>query len=977
MSNVFGEINNTPSNRTGQSGVGADFIGRVGSGVLQTIEEGEGAIDTAPFYYTKDTAYFQAPSTQRSHGDDRRNIAIRGFGARGQVTLTRRHYFNGPSYVRLKLPINYAWAGCEYVARSTLTDGRIRMSAAVGVLSNPITTVDVTTNGPPITEVTATLHDPLKTTFPVIDSYFNHSMNRFVEVPGSDTMLPTSFQSQGLAFAAVSQIELDLGGAGKITFDRYANFAAIMASTPFTAVRKDLMRFSGGGLNLWDEREAKEAPVEWGWVQGYNAAGNQDSLVVDESGTNHAVTQVPIKRFVPIGWDIILPVKTPDTNFFYGLKKRKPLDSSCLAGDLMFTFTWSNFYEWSDTGLGYPNAPVYLPQTLVSQGNLATDGSLYRGALTAAVNNKTFSEEQFILPFVPELAATNGGTLYSGVSIAAPFLGVEYNDVYSTVEVKDVTSTYPFMNNVMKRNPRIWTNHYRVASGRKMNIYDTLGDRVRYRTGPHGFTISSTYSGRPRYPQAVQLINSSSTDQILSLQGAADDINNPALIQYPQGWSYAEYVNSYLKLTNPSLGAYDKLRINPSAAIFYPFQYFFTQIYRIDDHPFANILNWNTTTVDVGTTASNRLLTDQNKIQQMIQMPANPCTSMIVGIYREKDRKFLGKNTMNSYSPVLFWNALNPLRATLWDGGNILFNYDSTTDFESYSLVDRPDPLKIPFKGGCVKVSPKGYYVSDSVGLTGGCWDSTCSAVQTDMNPPYSTGRPIWIGSSGGNIAAAPPINLGYKGSGIPVGGAVNSFAADDIISACSLDPLAKRRQPCHLTEEYEATLLEFPFTMNNPICDERFVQSTPSFAKTQLKLEFWISPKLKPDNGLDDHYDRTYGLTRGAASGMPRVGTITPGIGYTYPGACSHPVPDCLRVGSNPEDPDLMRRFDMGNTDPGSGMSTSSNCEAFKYCDGYSFKQASSWNINNGSLLVHITFCQNQVWTISPLRTSVLSARG
>jgi len=37
----------------------------------------------------------------------------------------------------------------------------------------------------------------------------------------------------------------------------------------------------------------------------------------------------------------------------------------------------------------------------------------------------------------------------------------------------------------------------------------------------------------------------------------------------------------------------------------------------------------------------------------------------------------------------------------------------------------------------------------------------------------------------------------------------------------------------------------------------------------------------------------------------------------------------------------------------------------------------ASSWNVNDGGLMVQVNFIQNQVWVLSPLRTTILSSRG
>lgn len=935
MSNTQGNPGFFPSNTVGRSGLAADQVGSVGAGVLQTIEEGGGALTNEAFYYTKDVGYFQLPSVQRSHGDDRRTLNVRNFGQRGTVTLNKKDFLFGPTLFRFKLPIGpYRWAGCEYTIKNFVGD-----------------------NVSPHSELN------------VEDEIY------FTEVPGCDTLLPASFQSGGLAFAFPSNIEVDLGGAGKITFDRYSNWAAIMASTPFRANRKDLMRMAGGGLDLNDPCDVKNAPVVWGYVDGYNAAGNQQTSGFSVSSVGEAVDIQPkttsIKRWVPVEWDVFLPIKTPETNFYFSLARRKPLDLTCLSGDYQFTFTWANFYEYTDTGVGYPNAPCYLPQSVTRDNRalLPNNGGSPDWNFTGG--------PQWIPPFVDSMSyphvparsfiCQSVGTKHKGI------LPKDYSSLLLAIGAPMCT--------IVKRNPRVWTNHYRVAAGRKMGEMDQCGDSFKF-VSSTGTTVGQEYGGRPRYPQFRRVAQDGKLYQ--SNQNAADVINSISQIRYPDGFSFVEFVNSSLKLTNVSLGAYNSLRVSKNAALYYPFQYFYSQIYRVNDNPYFDISVWDTTNVDLKAASNARMLTEQNKMTVMIQMPANPVTSMLVSIFREKDRKYLGKNAMNSYSPVLFWNALNPERMNLWDGGNLLFSYDNAIDAEMYSMIDRPDALKVPFKGGLCKVSPKGVRPSDAFSDVGASWTPTRASnnstwLGTEVEA-QKFGRLPWTISvdettTKTNLLLDGFSTLGYTGSNTPANTRC-SYPADDIVSAGICDPFGKLHQPCHLVEEYEATIMEFPFVMNEPLVHEDIVQSTPSFAKTQLKMDFWINPKLKPDNGFDDQYDFTYGLTRGLPSGIGPVTLSEPYNALQYPGTVSHPVPDCLRVGVNADHPELLLRSEISAGSIASSMTTP--VVAGSYSNGYSFKNnVSSWNINNGALFVHITYCQNQVWTQSPLRTSILSARG
>jgi hypothetical protein len=969
---TFGQPGFVPSNRTGVSGISGAQVGSLGSGILQTIEEGEGAKSSENFYYTKDSAYYQLPQLQRSHGDARITCNVTTFGSRGTVTLPRRFFNFGPCIMRFQLPISYAWSGCEYTARSFMSDETCQSTIYYTNADHSAVAIGNATEIIP----------------EFLPASFNHRLANgisFVEVPGCKTLLPTSFQSGGMAFTFPQQIELEMGGAGKITFDRYSNFAAIMASTPFKSMRKDLMRMAGGGLDLWDTKETQNAPVRWGYVDGYNAAGNQEACILTGAAETATVQQRRIREWVPVSWDVLLPIKTPDTNFFMSFSRRKPLDTTCFSGDFQLTFTWSNFYEWSDTGTGYPNAPVYKSQAVPTP---------FVRAYAAAGNCLQ------VAPYITGLATYLVYAADENARYVSSTIGTGYRQLRSTFEddgdgtaaghIWDIEhpDSQKHLSNVMLANPRIWTNHYRVAQGRSMTDDDQSIVRSQWTTGNSNDQAVTNVPrpGRPRFPQLYsQGVGAPATTHetaihkkvYLSNQPAADVVN--AQIQYPSGFDFVEYINSSLKLANPSLSAYNALRVDKSAVVYYPFQYFYSQVYRIAQTPYTNITNWNSSTItNERVYGKDAIYSDQNKITQSIQMPANPVTSMIVGIYREKDRKYLGKNPANSYSPVLFWNALTLAKCTLWDGGNILFNYDASCDYDLYSMNDRPDILRIPFKGGLCKVSPKGFYSSDSLSCMSSRWNATVNRDVKGVDSDYAslTQHAPWLGVSATLSNTYVPVTIGYTGSNCPAT-SQNSYPADDIVCSGLMDPLLGKQQPCHLTDDYEAVLYEFPFVMYNPVLYEKNVQSTPSFARTQLRFEFWIYPKLKPDNGLDDMYDSTYSLTYAAASGLGMF-DITSASEFTavasFPGPISHPVPDCMRVGMNPDHPELARRSEIAQSVSTSGKSTS--LTAFTYAQGYSFLNANSWNINNGALMMHVVFCQNQVWSLSPIRTSILAAR-
>jgi hypothetical protein len=996
---TLGQPSNVPSNRAAYSGVPATDVGRVYGGPLQTIGEDQAALSTGLFYYPEESSRYRAPSSIRSHGDANQTFSNTNFGARSTVTLPRRYMNNGPALLRFRLPIEYAWAGCEYVSNLYQKSGA---------------TPTVTS----LTYNTAALGPPVYATKDYMDSKVivaSGSQYHF-ESPGCSTMLPTSFQSGGVGFAFLSSVEMSLGGAGQITIDRYSNFAAIMASTPFTNVRKDLMRMAGGGLNLYDLAEAKQAPVRWGEylrAPWRNCTGHSQTQIPYYDGTAFPVdvldatarsappgltAQVDVRSgLVPVEWDVLVPIKTPETNFMYALQRRKPLDTKCLGGNLQYTFDWGRFDDWSDTGRGYPNAPVYFPQFANFPGpeNLPATGNQtivpYTGTAPYGFQDLQINQFQKSNPCDYELGApVNVCLSHFDGQIAQQ----DWDPAVWNIVAPDFISLS--VANCIRYTPVVWTNHYRVASGRKMT--DVLAGAAScqmftYTDAANQPVAGNIRGGRGRYPtfeSRQNPVNVNVVDYRRSVQMDADTVNSKALLPaYPRGFTSVEYINSSLKLTNELLGAYNDLRSQQGNCLYYPFQYFFSQTYPILRNPFKDIKTFNIDNIkDVTDKYMSNIYSDNLKITQLISMPNNPCTSMIIGFYREKDRRSLTRNGENSYSPALFWNALNPERVSLKDGGNVLFDYVNNIDAEMMGFVDRPDPLKIPFRGGLSQVSPQGVHIPKLCPGGGansgqGTYElyNEFSVFEADKGERMVC-KPFWTTLYRGAALLGMDDGLGTRGYSsrdmVPAPDmSINAFPVSDIVPLLATSVDSKKFQPCHMTEWYESTLIEFPFAMAEPIVNEAVVQNTLTFKNTQLTLDFWINPLLKPDNGMDDMYDITYGLTRGAPSGLiPYDTNININSRLTWPNPCSHPVPDCLSDNYRKLSADALIRSKFIPTDSSIGTTDFAR-PGNAYINAFDFKETSSWNINNGNLMMHVVFCQNQVWCISPLKTTILNSNG
>jgi len=974
MTSTLGMPSLTPSNASGRSGLGNDQVGHIGKGILGTIEEGPAGSSSRQFYYGTGSAFYQALSVQRSYGDDIRSFNVKSFGARGMVNLPRRWLEIGPTEIFFTYPIQYAWAGpdytCRFANKNLFNSGQVVGNndwasgwSAAGVA-------------------------------PTGDN--SAQMNRLLgelatEVRTGPNILPTYFWSGGVGFAFMSMIELNMGGGGNIIFDRYTNFAMIMASCPSIQIRRDLMRMAGGGLYYDYDTDFNTLPVKFGWVPTLTDDGtatNRDFGNSSSSDNKENSTMI----WAPIEWEISVPIKTPQTNFWNALLSRKPIDTSCFASDLQYILSLGNFAEFSDTGTGLANCPYYIPPFGLAANAAGINADLQQakpyyhpnqlevyGASTwsAGVYTDNTQDRWIVNSTKPCVTLYNGvialsttcknnfqipsklpqGWFYTGVSPQnditsltgwppssnQPILSTTVNSIIAASTGTPVGSTVSLQNftpqNRIGAIPRIWTNHYRVCNG---FIYGDYG------------------APRPKmaHPGNVSIKDSRYMKEVNSVQNGT-----PSNIQYASSFTRMEFRNRSIKLTNPALSARLPLQSAPSSCVYYPFAYGFSQTYRVPpaSNPFdaSNFHRWCTiqAIANQGSVYNSQpilsvlqdTLSVSNRISQNIIMPANPVTSMIVGIYREKDRKYLGINTQASYSPVLFWNALNPLKATLYDGGNILYDYAGPCQHEFNSLVNRPDILKIPFRGGLCQLDPRNIMPAN--------WGQICG-VGGAIDTPNGLGR-----TNPNKIRA--PILAAYN--------------------------TGERNIPLHCTEWYNCYLMEFPFVMNEPLSREGTVQSTPSFAKTILRLDFWIDPLLKPMRGLDDMYDITtqkpnawycgewdygsqaQGYSYNGTTALTQYSALsnTRGANGAYSPSCnvSLSVPNAYIL-------DYPSNFNAYSDDRETKVLNSARA-LVQNPNATMAANASSWNINDGGLLIQVNFLQNQIWVISPLRTSILSSRG
>lgn len=993
----------TPSNSTGRSGVGQDQVGHISTGILQTIQEGVGGTSSRTLYYGTGTAFYQAPSMQRSYGDDMRSFNVKTFGSRGMINVPRRWFDAGPTEIFATYPINYAWAGPEYHVRyapktlftgATSSDG----TAYIGDNTTSASTIKTATMAQVLGELGT-------------------------EIRSGPNILPTYFWSGGVGFALPALIEQNMGGAGTIVYDRYTNFALIMASTPTISMRKDLMQKAGGGLFYDHDTDYQSLPVKFGWVPALTDEGtainrNAANSNAAENGENLNMIWAPIE------WRIHIPIKTPQTNFWNSLLSRKPIDTSCFASDIQYIIQLGNLYEFTDTGTGLAHCPYYAPPLNIAcapeivaadvvaarpfyhpqqnMGNLSgastmaggvgawvytprladgwyiftapagaplgktpsTGPALYGAAATAAVGN---------LWLPPNLLPS--GVFYTGGSIQKDFNWIDAFAPNANVTPPTITASqvshlnviatspaalvaastvrnYAPKNRVLA-NPEIWANHYRVCNG---FIYGGYG-KPRPKMAKDGVNAESDN----RYMKDVFSVNS----------------GGGLPITYPSQLTRMEWRNRSLKLTNPALSARLPLQTTPGAAVYYPFSYGFSQTYRVppsgNPYDVAGIHRWcsnqilaSNTTIS-GQVPNNAMidsLQENNKITQNITMPGNPVTSMIVAIYREKDRKYNGVNQQGSYNPVLFWNALNPVRCTLKDGQNIMFDYQNTTAFEFGSMVDRPDCFRIPFRGGLCQLDPNNILPASFL------------VNQSFLSGPMPNG---FDKTAAGYLPQRSARNAGYNGQGH-----------------------GRRFTPIHCTEWYNCHLIEFPLCLHEPLSREGTVQSTPTFSKTLLSLEFYIDLLLKPPRGLDDMYDQTTvlpalwfsgeweytevaanaGLAYNSTAGTNATAQRLPygNLSFTGNGGAANTYLNCTSNVANTV-PNAYILDDVMNPNiyADDREANISIARATKSTNPYYTMSttASSWNINDGGLMIQITFGQNQVWTISPNRTSMLSTRG
>lgn len=205
------------------------------------------------------------------------------------------------------------------------------------------------------------------------------------------------------------------------------------------------------------------------------------------------------------------------------------------------------------------------------------------------------------------------------------------------------------------------------------------------------------------YPYYTALSDVGGGDYTLTPLDSDELLNNigPLLSPHNLPKIHIETVISSMRLTNDLLGAYDVLKTRTDQAVYYPFQYFTTQILSVQntlygDKTLNDYVNMTQTMPNNDTTAPS--------IRLSIPIPVNPMTAMYVGIAREKDRRGLGISKKGGYSPVLFWNFLPCTELQLSYGSEPLIKYSSVSQYVSQQVYEHCQPIQIPYKGGfCLK----------------------------------------------------------------------------------------------------------------------------------------------------------------------------------------------------------------------------------------------------------------------------------
>lgn len=571
---------------------------------------------------------------------------------------------------------------------------------------------------------------------------------------------PRMFYSWGAAYANLREIRMNLGGAMSYVLDHMSNFVALMASCPSIIQRAALMRAAGQGTLIPDKVGEQMLGLthnscEIGMLQCFTADGGSTSTTSSYnsaaafggSGTPQTgPTAVP----APIIEHWITAIKTPHTNFHSMQQYRRPIDTRLFSTDFIFDFfTAPSLDSFVDSGLGYQPLLGICP----SANNEQVPSSLAGYLIPQAFNWKLWRTHDGLFPSMlyRQLYLPNYANLItSSASTASHMVGLVNADITS------------------------------VAGGAGGS---TAQD---YR--------SCQYTSWLRIAQSAGYENAYGPSPALS--GPTHYLNPSNGTTFPTPM-YNTIISSS-RMANPALGAKAILETRSDLCIYYPFQHFTSQVYRVNQittstgvNPYNPNGSYSSTTPYVNTTVGGQgygLLSEanvrnftaspfsyQNPLNVAISIPNNPLCCLYIMVMREKDRMSLGYSTVGQYSPALYWNALELQAMNLSYSSQILQRYGNLDEYFLAQLHERVEPLIVPFRGGCVR--------------------------RSDL--PLE--RPDLIQNA-----------VGYPGAW------------------------------------YNSYIYELPMVDQLPIRNEAFFQQTPGFRGELLNFNFWINPTLKPSSPQD-----------------------------------------------------------------------------------------------------------------------------
>lgn len=577
---------------------------------------------------------------------------------------------------------------------------------------------------------------------------------------------PRMFYSWGAGYANLREVRMNMGGAMSYVLDHYSNFVALMASCPSLIQRAALMRAAGHGTLIPDKMGEQllgltHDTAEIGMVQNYTADGGSTSttnsyasVAAFGGGVNPQTGPSAVPGPIIEHW--VIAIKTPHTNYHSMQQYRRPIDTRLFSTDFIFDFFCApSLDQFVDSGIGYQPLLGVKPTSATEQVPAGCNGYL----IPQAANWKLWKTRDGLFPSMlyRQLNIPNYTTVDAGSDVT-------YTSMVGLVNA-DITATSggPGGSTAQDYRSAQYTSWKRIA--------DSIGYAAAYgplpaTNGPSNYFQPSNESTFP-----VPLYNT---------------------------------VVSSSRMANPQLGAKQILETRPDLCVYYPFQHFTSQVYRVNQittstgvNPYNPNGSYSSSTPYVNTTVGGQgygLLSEanmknftaspysfQNPLNVAISIPNNPLCALYFMVMREKDRMALGYSTPNQYSPVLYWNSLELQAFNLTYSSQILQKYADLDEYFLAQLHERVEPLVIPYRGGLVRRSDLPLERPDDIGNAvgfPGCW--------------------------------------------------------------------------------YNSYLYELPMVDQLPIRNEAFFQQTPGFRGEQLNLNFWIKPSLKPYSAQD--YDfRSY----------------------------------------------------------------------------------------------------------------------